>query len=377
MTVPFLDLKGVYDEIGSEIDAACRRVVASGRYVLGEELAFFEEAFAEYCGARYCVGVASGLDALTLILRAYGIGPGDEVIVPAHTFVATWLAVSATGARPVGADVDPATWNLDPSRIEAAVGARSRAIMPVHLYGRLAAMEQIGTVAAAHDLLVIEDAAQAHGARRDGTRAGAWGDAAGFSFYPSKNIGALGDAGAITTNDAELAERIRSLRSYGLKTKSDLEFQGVNSRLDEIQAAILRVKLPLLDEWNQRRGRVAAAYIDGLSDLPWIVLPAAGDDNVWHVFVVQVPNRDRFVAHLQSCGVETLIHYPLPAYRMVEFGDRGAFPVSDGLAESVVSLPMGPHMQEVDVAQVIEAVRTAPAEDGVPNPTVGRRAGGG
>lgn len=330
MSVPFLDMKAPYRELQAELDSAWRRVMESGWYILGSEVEAFEREFAEYVGVKYCVGVGNGLDALHLILRAYGIGAGDEVIVPANTYIASWLAVSYAGASPVPVEPLEATCNLDPSRLESAVSSRTKAVMAVHLYGQTADMDAINAVARKHGLKVIEDAAQAHGARYRGRRAGGLGDAAGWSFYPAKNLGALGDAGAVTTNDPDLAEKVRVLRNYGSQVKYHNLYKGFNSRLDELQAALLRVKLKVLDEWNARRAQIAARYLDGLKDsgltLPFV--PQGMQPN-WHLFVVRSPNRDALQAHLKRQGIETLIHYPVPHHRT--HPPRGAQP-ADGTA---------------------------------------------
>ncbi len=364
MTIPFLDLKAPYAELQTDLDAAYHRVAERGWFVLGQEVEAFENEFAAYCGAAHCIGVANGLDALHLILRALGVGPGDEVIVPSNTYVATWLAVSQTGATPVPVEPDARTYNLDPARIEAAITPRTKAVLPVHLYGQAAEMDRIAAVAAAHGLKVVEDAAQAHGARCGGRAAGALGDAAGFSFYPGKNLGALGDAGAVVTNDAALADAVRVLRNYGSRTKYYNETMGYNSRLDELQAALLRVKLPKLDEWNERRKRVAARYLAGLAGVADVVLPAAAaqTEPVWHLFVIRHPQRDLLAEHLKSHGVGTLIHYPLPphlqqAYAQLDFGP-GDFPLAERMAREVLSLPMGPHVPDADADRVIAAVRS-------------------
>lgn len=364
LSVPFLDLAAPYEELRSGIDEAVQRVLSGGWYLLGGELRAFEEEYAAYCGARECIGVGNGLDALHLILRAMDIGPGDEVIVPSNTFIASWLAVSQVGATPVPVEPDPRTYNLDPARIEAAVTARTRAIMAVHLYGQPADMDAIGEVAARHGLRVVEDAAQAQGARCRGRRAGALGDAAAWSFYPGKNLGALGDAGAVTTDDPELAERIRVLRNYGSRVKYVHEVEGVNSRLDEIQAAVLRVKLGRLDEWNARRRAVAAVYDAALAD-SGAVLPHVPEwaEPVWHLYVVRVPGRDALQRALAEQGIGTLVHYPTPphlqgAYRSLGMGP-GTFPISEEIHREVLSLPMGPHLAVEDARSVADAVRAA------------------
>lgn len=360
--VPFLDIRAGYDELSAELDAAYRRVMESGWYILGEEVEAFEHEFASYCGVKHCIGVANGLDALHLILRAAGIGEGDEVIVPSNTYIATWLAATHAGATPVPVEPDPCTYNIDPNRIENAITARTKAIVGVHLYGQPAGMDAINEIARERGLMVIEDAAQAHGARDAGVRAGALGNAAGFSFYPGKNLGAYGDAGAVTTSDDDLADRVRILRNYGSRVKYYNETPGFNSRLDPLQAAMLRAKLPRLDDWNGRRRTVAARYLQGLAGVRGLVLPAVprGIDPVWHLFVVRHPRRDDLQRHLAERSIATLIHYPIPphaslAYRSLNFA-AGSFPLAEEMAGSVLSLPMGPHMTEGDVDAVVEAI---------------------
>ncbi|HEY0037014.1 MAG TPA: DegT/DnrJ/EryC1/StrS family aminotransferase [Longimicrobium sp.] len=364
VTVPFLNLSGVYDELRAEIDAAVQRVLASGWYLLGDELTGFEEEFARFCDVDSCVGLSNGLDALHLILRALDIGAGDEVIVPSNTYIASWLAVSQAGATPVPVEPDPGTYNLDPARIEAAITPRTRAIMPVHLYGQTADMDPILEIAARHGLRVVEDAAQAQGARYRGRPAGSLGDAAAWSFYPGKNLGALGDAGAVTTRDPEIAERVRLLRNYGSRTKYVHEVQGYNNRMDEIQAAVLRVKLRHLNEWNARRARVAARYLDGLEGTG-LVLPEVPEwaEPVWHVFVVRSAARDALQRALAEQGIATVVHYPTPphlqgAYAGLGLG-AGGLPISERIHAEVLSLPMGPHMDEDQVESVIRATRGA------------------
>lgn len=359
MTVPFLDLHAATRELQGDLEDALRRVLASGSYILGAELERFESEFAAYCGAAFCVGVGNGLDALHLILRALEIGPGDEVIVPANTYIATWLAVSYAGATPVPVEADRRTFNLDPGRIDEAITPKTRAILPVHLYGQPADMDAINEVAGRHHLRVIEDAAQAQGARYKGRRVGTLGAAAGFSFYPSKNLGALGDAGAITTNDADLAARVRVLRNYGSSVKYSHTARGFNSRLDDLQAALLRVKLPKLDDWNDRRRQVASDYLQSLERVPGVVLPfvPAYADPVWHLFVVRHPLRNRLQEHLAAAGAGTLIHYPCPPHLQPAYADLGhapgAFPVAEQMSADVLSLPMGPHLTREQSGHVI------------------------
>lgn len=363
-SVPFLDLGAAYSELKAGIDAAVHRVLESGWYLLGDEIAAFETEFADFTGAAHCVGVGNGLDALTLALRALDVGEGDEVIVPSNTYVATWLAVSATGAVPVAVEPDEATHNIDPSRLEATISPRTKAILPVHLYGQPADLDSILDFARTHDLKVIEDAAQAHGARHHGKRLGGHSDAVCWSFYPGKNLGALGDAGAVTTDDQVIADRIRVLRNYGSRVKYVHEVRGVNSRMDEIQAAVLRVKLAHLDDWNARRARVAKRYLAALSGVLGIGLPAVpkGIEPAWHLFVITHPERDRFKQDLAVSGVETLIHYPIPPYRQgayEEFASASHFPVAERLAATVLSLPIGPHLSPGSVDRVIQAAIAA------------------
>ena len=361
--VPFLDLRESYLEIKDEIDSACRRALNSGWYILGEEVKAFEQEFAAYCGTKHCVGVANGLEALELILRVYGIGRGDEVIVPANTYIATWLAVSSAGATPVPVEPKAGTYNIDPSRVEAAITGRTKAILPVHLYGQTAEMDPINEIAGRHGLRVIEDAAQAHGARYRSRRAGSLGDAAGWSFYPTKNLGAFGDAGAVTTDDGDLADRVRMLRNYGSKKKNYNEEKGMNSRLDELHAAMLRVRLRHLDEWNARRARIAGMYFEGLKTAD-LMLPAVADgaEPVWHLFVIRSKRRDSLQGYLKSAGVQALVHYPVPphlqeAYRDMNLG-LGSLPVSEMIHREVLSLPMGPQLEESEVTRVIEDVKS-------------------
>jgi len=358
VSVPFLDLHAAYLELKDELDAAYRRVMDSGWYILGEEVERFEAEYAAYCEARHCVGVGNGLDALHLTLRAYGIGPGDEVIVPSNTYIATWLAVSHVGATPVPVEADERTYNLDTACIETAITSRTRALMPVHLYGQPADLDPILALARRYGLKVIEDAAQAHGARYQGKRIGGHGDAVAWSFYPGKNLGALGDSGAVTTNDPELAERLRVLRNYGSSVKYVNEVQGFNSRLDPLQAAFLRVKLRHLDTWNARRTVIAAAYLDGLADTD-LILPQVPDwaSPVWHLFVVRHPRRDALQRRLNTAGIGTVIHYPIPPHKQAAYLRAGfpadAYPLASRLADEVLSLPMGPQLARVDCEKVV------------------------
>jgi dTDP-4-amino-4,6-dideoxygalactose transaminase len=360
--IPFLNLKDAYSELKEELDAAYRRVMESGWYVLGSEVESFEKEFAAYCGTKYCIGVGNGLDALHLILRAMEIGIGDEVIVPANTYIATWLAVSYSGATPVPAEPDERTFNINPDLIEEVITERTKAILPVHLYGQPADMDSVNEIARKYNLKVIEDAAQAHGAQYKGKRTGNLGHAAGFSFYPGKNLGAIGDGGAVTTDDPDLAERIRVLRNYGSRIKYHNEVVGFNSRLDELQAALLRVKLTRLDEWNERRRFVSAQYMKRLSGQNELILPFIPEwaAPVWHLFVIRHIHRDALQKALAGGGVGTMIHYPIPphlqpAYESLKF-IAGHFPISEQLAKEVLSLPIGPHLLENDFSAVVSEV---------------------
>ena len=356
--IPFLDLKSPHVELRREIDEAIARVVDSGWYILGPEVEAFESEYAAYCEAAYCVSLANGLDALHLALRAMDVGPGDEVIVPSNTYIATWLAVSQCGATPVPVEPVEATYNLDPALIEAAITPRTKVILPVHLYGQPADMDPILAIARKHGLRVLEDGAQAHGARYKGQRIGAHGDVVTWSFYPGKNLGALGDGGAITTNDPDLADRIRVLRNYGSRVKYVNEVQGYNSRLDPIHASVMRVKLAHLDDWNARRAAVASQYLAGLADsgltLPFVPEWAAP---AWHLFVVRSRERDALQQRLTQAGIGSLIHYPIPPHRQAAYAEGAwpadAFPMASAMADEVLSLPMGPHLAATDVATVI------------------------
>jgi dTDP-4-amino-4,6-dideoxygalactose transaminase len=355
--IPFLDVPAAYAELQEEFDAAVKRVMASGAYILGPEVTAFEEEFAAYCGARHAIGVGNGLDALRLILLAYGIGPGDEVIVPSNTFIATWLGVSQAGATPVPVEPDPATHNITAAAVEAAITPATKAIMPVHLYGQPADMDPLVALGRASGIPVIEDAAQAQGARYRGRRAGSLADAAGFSFYPGKNLGAMGDAGAVTTDDDVLADRVRMFRNYGSKVKYHHDVAGMNSRLDSLQAAVLRIKLRRLDEWNDRRRAVAARYLERLAGADELVLPEVPEwaDPVWHLFVVRHPRRDELQARLADAGIDTIIHYPIPPHRTGAYATGASLPIAEELAGEVLSLPMGPHLSLDDAERVAEA----------------------
>lgn len=360
MNIPFLDIGAAYRELQTDIDAAVARSLASGWYIGGPEVEAFEQEFAAYTQAQHCVGVANGLDALHLALRAMDVGPGDEVIVPSNTYIATWLAVSQCGATPVPVEPDARTFNIDPVLIEAAITPRTKVILPVHLYGQPADMDPILAIARKHGLCVLEDGAQAHGARYKGKRIGTHGDAVTWSFYPGKNLGAMGDGGAVTTNDLQIADRIRVLRNYGSRVKYVNEVQGYNSRLDSLQAAILRVKLAKLDEWNARRTAIAQRYQLGLATCG-LTLPHVPEwaEPVWHLFVVQHPQRDALQQALTDAGVGSLIHYPIPPHLQQAYAqaswEKSSFPLAQRMADKVLSLPIGPHLEK----QQAEIVRSA------------------
>jgi dTDP-4-amino-4,6-dideoxygalactose transaminase len=365
MKIPLLDMKSPYLELKPELDEAYHRVMDSGWYILGEELEAFEVEFAAYCGVSHCIGVGNCLDALHLILCAYDIGPGDEVIVPANTYIATWLAVSYTGATPIPVEPDIRIYNLDPQKIEDEITSHTRAIIPVHLYGQASDMGPILDIARRYDLKVIEDAAQAQGTRYQQHIAGSLGDAAGFSFYPAKNLGAFGDAGAIVTNDDQLAEKVKVLRNYGSQVKYSNEVKGYNSRLDPLQAAFLRVKLKHLDEWNERRRQVARCYLESLADVTGLILPFVPEwsQPIWHQFVICHLRRDGLQAALHQAGIGTLIHYPIPphlsdAYREAGW-KQGDFPITEELAQTTLSIPMGPHMKPGEIQEVITVIKSS------------------
>ena len=357
--VPYTDFGKMHDPLRAELDAAWKRVMDREWFIGGQEDAAFERAFADFCGARFCVGVGNGLDALRLILLAAGIGPGDEVLVPANTFIASALAVSYVGAKPVLVDPDPETALITPEETAKRVTPKTKAVMVVHLYGRIAEMEGFEALARSRGLALIEDAAQAHGAVRNGKKAGAFGLAAGFSFYPGKNLGALGDAGAVVTNDPALAEKVRMLGNYGSSVKYRHDLPGVNSRLDELQAALLSVKLPHLETWTAERRRIAAAYEAGIrNDKIRLLKPDAGNGH--HIFPVFTADRDALLRHLEDAGIHCLIHYPIPIHLQKAYRDlgyrRGDFPVAENLAETELSIPLYPGMTDAQIAWVTEAV---------------------
>lgn len=370
LRVPFLDLGVPHADIQEQLLASTSRVVMSNNFILGAEVEEFETRWAAYCESSFAIGVGNGLDALHLILRAVDVGPGDEVLVPDNTFIATWLAVTMCGATPVSVPSDSATFNMDSSQVESAITSRTKAIVAVHLYGQPADLDALAKISQANHLALVEDAAQAHGARYKGKRIGGHSSAAAWSFYPGKNLGALGDAGAVTTDDAALADKIRLLRNYGSKVKYEHLTQGVNSRLDEIQASVLGVKLSRLDDWNDRRRRIAARYLEGLAPLvssagpdsgPRLLsVPALPDwaDPVWHLFVVRVSQRAKVMAYLADVGVETSIHYPVPPAQQPAYS-RGASAAAESSnapnASELLSLPIGPHLEDHQVDHVVSA----------------------
>jgi dTDP-4-amino-4,6-dideoxygalactose transaminase len=367
MKVPFLDLKAPYLELKEELDAAYHRVMDSGWYVLGGEVEAFEQEFSDYCDTKYTIGVGNGLEALHLILRAMEIGEGDEVIIPANTYIATWLAVSYAGATPIAVEPDPDTYNIDPARIEAAITSKTKAIIAVHLYGQPADMDPINLIANKYRIKVIEDAAQAHGARYKNRRVGSLGNAAGFSFYPGKNLGAFGDGGAITTNDAQLADKVRLLRNYGSRIKYQNEVKGYNSRLDELQAAFLRVKLAKLDEWNERRKQVAQYYLAQLSEIVDLKLPYIPEwaESVWHLFVINHPQRNDIKEKLDTVNIGSLIHYPIPPHLSDAYASGiistdwhiGSFPITENISNRILSIPLGPHMRDLEITKIVETLK--------------------
>ncbi|MEG2721657.1 MAG: DegT/DnrJ/EryC1/StrS family aminotransferase [Acinetobacter sp.] len=363
--IPFLDLQSINKQYRTELIKVCTRVIDSGWYIGGKELDRFEQNFANYCGTRFAIGVANGLDALILTLRAWKelgkLKDGDEIIVPSNTYIASILAITANNLTPVLVEPDIQTYNIDPVKIEKAITSKTKAILPVHLYGQLAEMSKIVEIANRHNLLVLEDSAQAHGAEINGKKAGNWGDASGFSFYPGKNLGALGDAGAITTNDAELAQTLKALRNYGSHEKYKNLFVGVNSRLDEIQAAILDVKLKYLDGEVQHRRTIAKMYLEGIKN-PEVILPLSDIDasqynqHVWHLFVIRSKNREALQQYLAENGVQTLIHYPIPPHKQQAYKEWNdlSYPISEKIHGEVMSLPIGPTLSLESAQQIID-----------------------
>lgn len=365
--IEFLNLKAINQQHRQALIDAATRVIDSGWYVLGQEVTAFEKEFAAYCGTSHCVGMANGLDALVLTLRAWKelgkLQEGDEVIVPANTYIASILAITENRLKPVLVEPDEGSYNLCPAKVRAAITSKTKAIVAVHLYGQLAPMKAIMAMADEHELLVLEDSAQAHGAMVDGKRAGNWGHASGFSFYPGKNLGALGDAGAMTTNDPELAQTVRALGNYGSHKKYENIYQGVNSRLDELQAALLLVKLQHLDADTLKRQQIALAYAKGITN-PLLTLPitpsstvASIENHVFHLFVIRLTNRADFQAHLKAAGIDTLIHYPIPPHHQQaykKYNDQ-SYPLTAAIHQQVVSLPISPVMTDDQVFAVVAA----------------------
>ena len=358
--IPFLNLKDINEQYSNELKIAAARVIDSGWYILGQEVEKFEQAFADYCGVKHCIGVSNGLDALKLILKAYGYGPGDEIIVPSNTYIASILAISEVGATPVLVEPDTQTYNISSSKIEKSITSNTKAILVVHLYGKIAEMGAIQKIADRFQLKVIEDAAQAHGAIYEGRKTGNLGDAGGFSFYPGKNLGALGDAGAVTTNDTDLAIKILALRNYGSHKKYENLYKGYNHRLDEIQAAFLRVKLKYLEKENEVRREIAKEYLSSINN-PLITLPSETKntlENVWHVFVIRTTERDRLQSYLFNNGIQTVIHYPLAPHLQEAYLDMNnkEFPISEIMHREVLSLPISPVQSNHDTRKIIEVV---------------------
>jgi dTDP-4-amino-4,6-dideoxygalactose transaminase len=364
VAIPFLDLQAAYTELSTEIKTAIHRVINSGCYISGKEVENFENLFAEFCNANYCVGVGNGTDALTLALRAFDIGPGDEVIVPSNTYIATWLAISAVGATPVPVEPLVGSYNIDSKSIEKHINPRTKIILPVHLYGIPADMDSICQLANKYKLIVIEDAAQAHGSRIRSKCIGGHGDVVAWSFYPSKNLGALGDGGAITTNNVTISNRIRKLANYGSSTKNYNDEYGINSRLDPIQAAVLTVKLRHLNSWNKRRQAIAQIYSQELSNTI-IKTPKVPEwaESVWHLYVVATPQRKFLQTNLNAAGIQTMVHYPIPPHLQIAYHNlnirKGSLPISERYADEVLSLPIGPHLAIENVEKVIECIKRA------------------
>lgn len=359
MQIPFVSFEEMHKEIEQDIKDKFNEVYQKNWYIQGQEVAEFEKEFAKYCGAKYCVGCGNGLDALLLILKAYGIGEGDEVIVPSNTFIATVLAVSYTGAVPVLVEPDIKTYNMDPDKIEEKISERTKAIIPVHLYGQPALMKQIIEIAYKYKLKVIEDAAQAHGATYYGIKTGCLGDAAGFSFYPGKNLGALGDAGAVVTNNEEVAYKVRALGNYGSDYKYHHIYQGYNTRLDELQAAFLRIKLKRLDKWNEERNRIANIFLKNIKN-PKVILPYKVKEtmHVFHIFAIRCNERDRFVAYLEEKGIQVSKHYPIPIHMQEAYAGlgQGAFPIAEKISATEVSIPIYYGMKHDEIEYIVEVI---------------------
>ncbi|OBS93540.1 aminotransferase [Vibrio cyclitrophicus] len=361
--IPFLDLKSINQQYQQELKEACARVIDSGWYIMGNELAAFEQEFAAYCGTKYCIGVANGLDALTLTLRAWKelgrLEAGDEVIVPANTYIASVLAITENDLVPILVEPDERTFNLSRANIQSVLTDKTKVILPVHLYGQISPMDEIMALAKEHKLLVLEDCAQSHGAQIKGKKCGAWGHAAGFSFYPGKNLGALGDAGAITTDDKELYDVLAALRNYGSHEKYENKYQGVNSRLDEMQAAMLRIKLKNLDNETTQRREVASLYLNGINN-PKLILPILGaiEEHVWHLFVIQTQDRIALMEYLTKQGIQTLIHYPTPPHQQIAYDSYFDvyLPLTEKIHKSVISIPIYPGMSSEDVIYIINTI---------------------
>ncbi|HCT5819433.1 TPA: DegT/DnrJ/EryC1/StrS family aminotransferase [Citrobacter sedlakii] len=361
--VDFLSLKNINSRFEMELKAACSRVIDSGWYIMGNELESFEKEFSEYCNVKYAVGVANGLDALILTLRAWlemgKISPGDEVLVPANTYIASIIAITENELVPVFIEPDIETFNIDPTKIEAAITEKTKVILPVHLYGRISPMLEITALAEKYNLLVLEDCAQAHGASINNVRAGNWGDAGAFSFYPGKNLGALGDAGAITCNDPELLSVLKALRNYGSHKKYENQYVGMNSRLDEIQAAMLRVKLHYLDGDNKKRQNIADYYLKSIKN-PLVSLPTkcGNEESVWHLFVLRTEYREQLQAHLMNQSIQTLIHYPCPPHKQKAYEEYNelTLPITEKIHDEVLSLPMDPTLSDEEIVKVVKAV---------------------
>jgi len=366
MNVPFLDIPAIYKELKDELDPAIASVVTKGHFISGEEVGLFEKAFARYCGVKHCVTVGNGLDALRLLLFAYEIGKKDEVIVPANTYIATVLSINQVGATPVLVEPDEKTFNLDPKRIEEKITKRTKGVIAVDLYGQTASMREIGRICKKHKLVLIEDAAQAQGALHYGKKAGSLGDSAGFSFYPGKNLGAFGDAGAVTTNDATIADYVRMAGNYGSKIKYFNSIKGYNSRMDTLQAAVLLTKLKHLDRWNAKRRKLAGYYLSHMNPLknPQFILPFVSPENepIWHVFVVRIKKREQFIRYMTRKGIGTLIHYPLPVYKQKAYAElkslKKRYPLTSKLSDEIVSIPMGPHVTGKQASYVVETVNS-------------------
>ena len=357
--IKFLDLQKINERFGPEIDAAIKRVLDSGWYLLGKEDEKFESDFATFCGVKHCIGCANGLDALNLIIKGYGFGAGDEIIAPANTYIASILAITQNNCTPVLVEPDLKTYNINPDLIEEKITPKTKAIMVVHLYGQAVEMEKIWELAKKYNLKIIEDSAQAHGAIYKGKRTGNLGDASGFSFYPGKNLGCLGDGGCITTNDDELAAKVRAIRNYGSNVKYNNIYKGVNSRLDEIQAAVLAIKCKYLDEDNRKRREIARFYRTEINN-PLLILPEVYDENahVWHIFAVRCKQREKLQKYLEENGIQTLIHYPIPPHKQVCYKEWNDFsyPITEKIHDEILSIPISPVLQQNEVEKVINVL---------------------